>query len=157
VTDLARKTFSLPRRGALLLTVVVLGPLVAMDLYFLVRYPVLRGHPIFHRMLLRIAAPLPIALLAWLLRVPVAVDTEGIRFAWFLRANWTDITDVTIRSRLGMRILVVSRRNGFTWQPWLYLYDGLPEFLAKHAPEDNPMRKIRDLTGGSRPSHSDAG
>jgi len=157
MNELARKTFRAPRGAVLIVALITAGPLVALNLFLFVRYPQLVGHPVFVRSLLRIAGVLVFVVLPWwFIRVPVAIETQGIRFAWFFRVAWADITDATIRRRLGFRTLVLSRRRRFSWQALLFMYDGLPEFLAGHAPDGHPLRRIRDLTEHGSDVHSDA-
>jgi hypothetical protein len=149
MTELARKTFRLPTRGVLVLALVLLSPVVAADLYAFVTYPALLEPPFFQLLLLWFAFLSLFVVFVWLLRIPVVVENRGIRFAWLFRMRWEDVTDATIRKSLGFTMLIVARRRARPWQPWLYMYGGLPEFLATHAPEGNPLRKIRDLTGAA--------
>jgi hypothetical protein len=144
--ELARMTFRVPGGALVLLSVVLVGPQVALGVYLVAKYPVLLGQPVLAWMLFRPVATFAVVVLPWcFIRVPVVVDAEGIRFGWIFRTKWSDITRATIQRRWGLRALVVSRRRGFAWQPWLYVYDGLPEFLARHAPEGNPLRSVRHV------------
>jgi hypothetical protein len=144
--EFARKTFRVPSGALALFSVILVGPQVALGVYFVAKYPILLGQPVLAWMLLRPAATFAVVVLPWyFIHVPVDVGEEGIRFGWIFRTKWSDITQATIQRRWGLRALVVSRRRGFAWQAWLYMYDGLPEFLARHAPEGNPLRSIRHL------------
>lgn len=151
--ELARKTFRVPGGALLLLSVFLVGPQIALGAYLLGKHPSLLGQPVLAWMLLRPVATLVVVVLPWcFIRVPVVVDTEGIRFGWIFRTRWSDITQAVIQKRWGLRALVVSRRRGLAWQPLLYMYGGLPEFLALHAPEGNPLRSVRDLSDSAIPS-----
>ena len=136
-------TFRVPGRVVAGILGIVLLPLAALEVFFLWRYPQLRTHSALQfRNALRICG-MALVIAPWaFIRIPVVVDASGIRFAWFSRLKWDDVTGARIRTTLGFRILEVSRRRGSTWRPWLRIYDGLPQFLGTHAPAGNPLRQF---------------
>jgi len=147
MAELERRTFRMPARVVVGLLAIVLAPLVALHIFFLWRYPQLRANSALqYRTALRICG-WALVISPWaFVRIPVVVESSGIRFAWFSRLKWDDVTGARVRTSLGFRILEVSRKRGFTWRPWLCIYDGLPQFLAKHAPAGNPLRRLIDPT-----------
>jgi hypothetical protein len=149
-------TFRIPRTAIAVWLAVMIVPEALLVAYLAWRHPELRTVRLFGVLAgaeARRSIPWLVgALLLFLYRFPVVVDSEGIRFAWFHRLKWSEVTGARIRTVLGIRVLEISRRSGRPWQPILYLCSGLPAFLAQHAPDGNPLRLVREVADEHAPS-----
>jgi hypothetical protein len=72
----------------------------------------------------------------------VAVDEEGVVLFRLSRLRWSQVMAVQLSAVLGLRHLVIVRRNGGRWWLPLYVRDRrrLLRALAQKAPIGNPLR-----------------
>jgi len=133
-------------KAIVVLLAVVLTPLIVEDVFFLWRYPLLRMETALQwRMAYRVGG-LALAVVPWcVIRIPIILDSEGIRFAWFHRIRWQDVAAARVRTSFGFRVLELHRHGRRPLRAWLVVYDGLPAFLAAHAPEGNPLRQLSNV------------
>jgi hypothetical protein len=124
------------------LAAVLFGPQLAMAAVLLAQYSRIHVGAVLLEWAPVIIAKLALwVALAWT-KVPVQVDSEGMRFAWLFRLAWADIVSVRVSSWFGLRVLEIEQRQGRPWRIWLYWFEELPMFLASHAPADSPVQRM---------------
>jgi hypothetical protein len=91
-------TFKVPREAIAVVLAALLAPPVVVLALLSGRYPSLRTADLLSALAVRLLPCLFVALLFSFIRVPVVVEAGGIRFAWFFRTTWSDITGARISS-----------------------------------------------------------
>ena len=140
----SRITFRAPPGLVAAAAAVLLGPRLALLVFLVHKHPALQPVTVLKVWAPTILFKCAVLLALYLVRIPVSVDATGIRYAWFWRLAWSEVVTARVRTWVGIPMLHISRQRGVPWRIFLYGRRELPGFLARHAPDGNPLRHVAE-------------